>query len=179
MAVGPFSADLKRVPEEELVRRGREAVKRGRYAEAGELLFEYCDRLERQGRPISPVVLANYALCLGWAGHVREGVEICRQALPREGRHPEISLCLARLYLLAGFKRLALEETERGLRLSPHNGDLRRLREDLGFRRAPPIPFLARGSALNMRLGKLLRRGRGPVIPGEARKPGLDLPQSE
>jgi len=169
VVIKPRPANLKRVAEDELVRKGREAVKRGRFAEGGELLFEYCDRLEKSGRPISPVILANYALCLGYAGRVREGIGICRQALPRGGHHPEVSLCLARLYLLAGTRRLALEESDRGLRLSPHNEELRRLRGELGFRRPPPIPFLSRESVLNVRLGRLLHRG-----PSEARpsRPG-------
>lgn len=170
MVIKPRPADLKRVAEEELVRKGREAVKRGRFVEGGELLFEYCDRLEKGGRPISPVILANYALCVGHSGRVREGIDICRQALPRGGRHPEVSLCLARLYLLAGTKRLALEESERALRVSPHNGELRRLRGELGFRRPPPIPFLPRESVLNVRLGRLLHRSRPDTAPSEARQ---------
>ncbi len=170
VVIKPRSADVKRVAEEELVRKGREAVKGGRFVEAGELLFEYCDRLERGGRPISPVILANYALCLGHNGRLREGIGICRKALPRGSRRPEVSLCLARLYLLAASKRLALEECERALRLSPHNEELRRLRGELGFRRPPPIPFLPRESVLNVRLGRLLHRNRLGTVPKEARQ---------
>jgi hypothetical protein len=169
VVIKPRPSDLKRVAEEELVRKGRQAVKRGRFVEGGELLFEYCDRLERGGRSISPVILANYALCLGQSGRVREGIGMCRQALSRGSRHPEVSLCLARLYLLAGTKRLALEETDRGLRLSPHNEELRRLRGELGFRRPPPIPFLPRESVLNVRLGRLLHRNRPDTVAREAR----------
>ncbi len=170
VVIKPCPADLKRVAEEDLVRKGREAVKQGRFVEGGELLFEYCDRLKRGGRPISPVILANYALCLGHSGRLREAIGICREALPPGSRRPEVSLCLARLYLLAGTKRLALEESERALRLSPHNEELRRLRGELGFRRPPPIPFLPRESVLNVRLGRLLRRSRPDTVPSEARQ---------
>jgi hypothetical protein len=147
-----------RLPEEELIRRAREAVKRGLYAQAAELYFDYCERLERQGRSISPVILANYALCVGKTRRPQEGLEICRKAIAPGGRHPEVSLCLAKLHLLAGARRLAVEEIDRGLRVSPQYGPLGRLREELGLRRAPPIRFLSRKSALNVRLGKLLRR---------------------
>ncbi|MGH9368096.1 MAG: tetratricopeptide repeat protein, partial [Thermoanaerobaculia bacterium] len=147
-----LSGDARHLSEEELVRRGRDAVKRGRFEEAGEALFEYCGRLERQGRPISPVILANYALCLGQASRVREGLEISRLLAAGRARHPEVSLCLAKLYLLAGLKRPAVEAVDQGLALSPHNGELCRLREELGLRRAPPLPFLPRGNAVNVRL---------------------------
>jgi len=151
---------VRHLSEDELLRRGREAVKRGFHAEASELFFEYCDRLEIQGRPIPPVILAHYAFCIGSTRRPSDGIEICRQALAGSGRHPEVSLCLAKLYLMAGERRLAVDEADRGLRLSPQYGALQRLREELGRRRSPPIRFLPRRSAVNVRLGKMLRDRR-------------------
>lgn len=106
------------------------------------------------------MILANYALCLGQAQRVREGVDICRRAFESGSRHPEISLRLAQLYLLAGSKRLAIAQVERGLAISPHFAELQRLRAEIGIRRPPPIPFLPRGSAVNVGLARLLRRRR-------------------
>lgn len=143
------------------MRRGREAVRGERWSDAGEYFFHYCDRLERQGRPIPPLILANYGLCLGHARRVREGIEICRKALLGRNRHPEVSLRLAQLYLLGDVRKLALEEVERGLAISPHYRGLLRLRDELGHRQPPPIRFLSRGSALNVGLARLLRRRRG------------------
>jgi hypothetical protein len=155
-----------RLPEEELLRRAREAATRGFSAPAAELYFEYCRRLESQGRAISPVVLAHYALSVGRSRRPQDGLEICRKAQVPGARHPEVSLCLAKLHLLAGARRLAVEEVDRGLRASPQYGPLGRLREELGRRRAPPIRFLPRKSVLNVRLGKLLRRSSvGVALP--------------
>lgn len=158
---------LRRLPEQELVRRGREAVLSKRWADAGDYFFQYCDRLEKQGRPIPPLILANYGLCLGHARRVSEGIEVCRKALRGGHRHPEISLRLSQLYLLAGARKAALDEVERGLAVSPHARELLRLRDDLGHRRPPPIRFLSRGSVLNVGLAKILRRRRGET-PAEA-----------
>ena len=154
-----------RLPEEELLRRAREAVKRGLYGPAAELYFAYCGRLESQGRAISPVVFAHYALCVGRTRRPKDGLEIIRKALTSGARHPEVSLCLAKLHLLAGARRLAVEEIDRGLRASPQYGPLGKLRGELGRRRTPPIRFLSRKSALNVRLGRLLHRTPPPLTP--------------
>jgi len=154
----PSTGTVKPLPEEELVRRGREAVRAEKWPEALENLLEYCERMESQGRPIPPVILANYGLCLGRARRIREGLDTCRYAWNRGNGHPEISLRLAQLYLLADARKLAIEEIERGLSVSPHYRELLKLRDELGRRQRPPIRFLSRGSALNVGLAKLLRK---------------------
>jgi len=155
------STEARTLPEEELVRRGREALKQRRFVAARELLSEYCRRLRTQGHPISPVVLANYALSLGHTQRLKEGIEVAKRAASQARRNPEVSLCLARLYILARQRRRAVEELERALRISPRNRDLGSLRMELGVRRSPPIPFLSRASAVNVRIGRVLARLKG------------------
>lgn len=160
------SQDAKVLPDEELVRRGREALKQRRFAAARELLSEYCRRLGTKGHPISPIVLANYALSLGHTQRLKEGIEVAMRAVSQARRNPEVALCLARLYVLARQRRRAVEELERALRISPRNRDLVRLRMELGVRRSPPIPFLSRASAVNVRIGRVLARLKGRPTTG-------------
>lgn len=149
--------DLK---DEELLRQGREALKLQRYGQASDLLSEYCDRLTKQDTPIPAGVLANYALALGHTRRLKEGLDICLKALSYEPRNPHVYLNLAQLYILADSKKKAIDAIGRGLRVSPDHRWLLRLREELGVRKAPPIPFLSRSSAVNAKLGKVIRSAK-------------------
>jgi tetratricopeptide (TPR) repeat protein len=141
-----------------LLRQGRDALKLQRYVQASDLLSEYCDRLTQQEAPIPAGVLANYALALGHTRRLKEGLEICLKALSYEPRNPHIYLNLAHLYLLADSKKKAIDAIDRGLRISRDHRWLLRLREEMGVRKSPPIPFLPRGSAVNAKLGRAIRK---------------------
>jgi tetratricopeptide (TPR) repeat protein len=152
---GSPTADVK---DEELLRQGREALKLRRYVQASDLLSEYCERLTKQETPIAAGVLANYGLALGHTRRLKEGLDICLKALSYEPRNPHVYLNLAQLYILANSKKKAVEAIERGLRVSPDHRWLLQLREEMGIRKPPPIPFLSRNSAVNATLGKAIRK---------------------
>lgn len=153
--------NLKGLADDELVRRGRQALKSRRYGQANDFLSEYCDRQVKQEKEIPATVLANYALAVGYSGEPKEGIEICFQALSRERRNPDVYLSLARLYLLTQSKRKAVEAIHRGLAISANHRELRQLLEEVGVRQAPAIPFLSRTSPINVRLGKILGKRKG------------------
>ena len=141
-----------------MLRRGREALKLQRYVQAGDLLSEYCERLTKQEAPVPAGVLANYALALGHTRRLKEGIDVCLKALSYDPRNPHVYLNLAQLYLLADSKKKAIDAIDRGLRISPDHRWLLQLREELGVRKAPPLPFLPRSSAVNATLGKVIRK---------------------
>lgn len=150
--------NLQEFSDEEVLKRGREALKLERYAQAADFFVEYCDRLRQQGTAVPAGVLASYAVALGHTRRLKEGIEICLKALSADRRNPHIIYCLAQLYVLADSKRKAIEVVERGLRRSPDHRGLLRIRQELGVRRSPPIPFLPRRNLVNVRLGKAIRK---------------------
>jgi hypothetical protein len=164
--VRPF--DPWSLPEEQLLRVGRDAIWLERYRDACEALGEYCDRLRKFDRPISPAILAYYGLAVGHSQNVREGLRLCLDALSRDRRNPNIYHCAARLYVLADSKKNALEVIAQGLRISRGHRGLTALRQSLGVRQRVPIPFLPRRNAINIRLGRALRKmkkkGRPKIV---------------
>ena len=154
--MSPF--DSRSLSEEELLRVGRDAIWLERYRDACEALGEYCGRLRKFDRPISPAVLAYYGLAVGHSQDVREGLRLCLEALAQDRRNPNIYLCAARVYILADSKKNALEVIAQGLRISRGNRGLAALRRSLGVRQRVPIPFLPRRNAINIRLGRALRK---------------------
>lgn len=163
--------DVKGLADEELARRGRQALKSQLYREANHFLSEYCDRQMKQEKEIPATVLANYALAVGYCGQPREGIEICFRALSQERRNPEVYLSLARLYLLTQERKKAVEAVDRGLGISPNHRGLRQLREGMGVRHSPPLPFLPRNSTINVRLGKLMSKIESRRRPKRDRAP--------
>jgi len=144
--------------EEQLLRVGRDALWLERYSDARQALMEYCDRLRRYERPIPAAILAYYGLAVGHSQNIREGLRICLDALNQDRRNPNIYLCLARLYVLASSRKVALDVILQGLKVSRGHRGLTALRRSLGVRQSVPIPFLPRKSPLNIQLGKALRR---------------------
>ena len=88
----------------------------------------------------------------------REGLRLCKVGVKRGSYEPENYLNLARTCLLRDRRRLAVNVLERGLRVSPRNRALVKLRDSLGYRRPPVIVFLDRSHPLNRELGKLRHR---------------------
>ena len=149
--------DHPEIEDEELLRLGRDALKLKRYTQAADSFFDYCDRLNKKGVPVPGGVLASYAVTLGHTHRLREGLAVCLNATASDRRNPHVYWCLAELYVLAHSRKKALDAIKRGLSLTPGHPGLLRLRQELGVRQSPPIPFLSRGSALNVRLGKMIR----------------------
>src|SRR6476646_9955229 len=141
--------------DEQLLRKGRDALRLGRYREACDALAESCGRSMRQDKPIPSSVLAFYGLAVGHAENVRDGLEICFQALAANRREPNAYFCLARLYILADSRKNAIDVLGQGLRVAANHRGLKSLRRELGIRQSRPVPFLPRESAVNVRLGKV------------------------
>ena len=144
--------------DDQLLRVCRKELHLERYRQAYDALLEYCARLMREGRRIPPVILASYGLAVAHAENVKEGLKICLQALSSDRRNPDVYLCLARVYILQGSRRNAIDVLAQGARLCGKHRGLSELRNELGIRQPPPIPFLPRESAINVRLGRALRK---------------------
>lgn len=153
--------DLAEYSEEELLAAGREAIKREQWPRATEFLTAYYERHVGRGETVPASGLASYALCLGHGRQSKRGLELCRKAQHADPRNPYIYWALANLYLLAGSRKEAIEAVERGLRATPDNFILLRMRRKLGVRQPLPLPFLDRKNALNVRLGRLMHRLKG------------------
>ncbi len=154
--------------DEQLLRRGRDALRLGRYREACDALGEYCDRATRLEKPIPSSALAFYGLAVGHAENVRDGLELCFQALAADRRNSNAYLCLARLYVLADEKKKAIDVLGQGLRVCGNPRSLITLRRSLGVRQVPAIPFLPRENAVNVNLGRVLRKLKGKIGPSVA-----------
>jgi tetratricopeptide (TPR) repeat protein len=153
--------EIEEYSDEELLERGREAVKLEQWPRATGLLEAYVGRFTARGDTVPASGLASYALCLGHGRQLRRGLDLCRKAQNADPRNPQVYWCLAQLHLLAKARKEAIETVERGLRASPENFLLLRMRKRLGVRQPPPIPFLDRRNALNVSLGRLIYKLKG------------------
>ncbi len=97
-----------------------------------------------------------------YQGQQQQGIQLCQRAVETELYQPEGYYFLARTQLLAGDRRAAFDVIERGLEVDSANIELLALKDELGKRRPPVLPFLARGHALNRWLGKIRHRLLGP-----------------
>jgi hypothetical protein len=153
--------DLTEYSDEELLEDGRESLKMEQWERGKGFLKEYFDRHLARGQAVPASGLASFALSLGHTRELRRGVELCKRARISDPRNPYIFWCMAKLQLLDRSRKDAIETVERGLRATPDNFILIRLRKQLGVRQAPPLPFLDRNNGLNVRLGRLMHRLRG------------------
>jgi hypothetical protein len=152
--------ELDRFDDEELLKRGRDALKLQRYPQAREFLSEYCSRQTKRDLSIPTGILASYALALGHTKSLKEGLDLCLKAVASDKRNPHIYWSLTQLYMLSGSRKKAVEALEVGLRVTPDHRGLLKLREDMGVRKPPPIRFLSRDSVVNVKLGKALHKLR-------------------
>jgi len=88
----------------------------------------------------------------------RDGMLLCRLGIRKDPAEAENYFNLARTCFLRGRRRMAVSALNRGLRLSPRNPELLKLRDVLGRRQPPVVPFLHRGHTINCFLGKLRSR---------------------
>jgi len=153
--------ELERYDDEEILKRGRDALKLQRYPQAREFLSEYCNRQTKRDLSVPTGILASYALSLGHTHALKEGLELCLKAVSSDRRNPHIYWSLVQLYMLSGSRKKAIEALEVGLKVAPDHRGLKKLRDDLGVRKPPPIRFLSRDSIVNVKLGKALHKLRG------------------
>jgi hypothetical protein len=152
--------ELDRYDDEELLKRGRDALKLQRYPQAREFLSEYCNRQTKRDLSVPTGILASYALTLGHTKSLKEGLDLCLKAVSSDRRNPHIYWSLVQLYLLSGSRKKAVDAMEIGLKVAPDHRGLLKLQQEMGVRKAPPIRFLSRNSVVNVKLGKALHKLR-------------------
>ena len=153
--------DFTEYSDGELLEAGRESLKLEQWDRAKGFLTEYFDRHLARGEAVPASGLASFALSLGYTRELSRAVELCKRAQISDPRNPYIFWCMAKLHLLSRSRKAAIDTVERGLRASPDNFILIRLRKKLGVRQPPPLPFLHRNHGLNIKLGRLMHRLKG------------------
>jgi len=119
--------------------------------------------------PHDPFVMSYYGCLLSVVGNnAKEGIQMCKDALVRLKENvplgsefflPMFNLNLGRAYLAVGEKEDAIKAFNLGLRTDPDNKELLAEMKKLGYRQAPPLPFLRRSNPINKYLGLVMRRG--------------------
>ena len=100
----------------------------------------------------------------------QSGLAACRKAFVlfktsdpgAAGRvYPVLYVNLGRTLLLAGRKKEAVDNFQKGLNYDRANVELKKEMQALGIRKQPPLPFLSRSNPVNRLIGKLLH-GNSP-----------------
>jgi tetratricopeptide (TPR) repeat protein len=85
---------------------------------------------------------------------IKPAIDLCRRAVDLEFYNGDHYANLARVYVVAGNRKKALETIEQGLRLVPGHDYLIAVRRSLGVRSRPSVPFLDRSHPINVTLGQ-------------------------
>ena len=85
----------------------------------------------------------------------RDGITLCKHAVKREFYQPENYLNLARTYMLIHDRSAAFDAVARGLQVDSNHEGLQAVRQELGVRRPPVLPFLDRSNPVNRLLGQI------------------------
>lgn len=160
------------VDPSDFIRAGVQAARDGQFERGLMFLSEAYRKLSKDNEKLPPMLLSYYGVCLALnKGRAKEAAEFCQLAVEKEFYNAELYLNLARVYVAARSRRKAVEALERGLAIDGRHQQLLKLRQDLGFRKRPVIPFLGRENTLNVTLGRM--RQRMKKEPGTAAgKPG-------
>jgi tetratricopeptide (TPR) repeat protein len=144
--------------QRELIERGVEACDAGDFKRARRLLEAAAAELG-EARRLPARALASYGLAVGATERKRiaQAIGFCQTAIGKDFVDGDLYLALARVYLMGGSKRKAIQAIEEGLRADAGHAELRRLHGQLGVRATPPLGFLPRGHPLNRLLGRLRR----------------------
>lgn len=86
------------------------------------------------------------------------GLQLCRDAARSEIHDGDVFLNLARAEWFFKNRKQTIIVLKKGLQVDNRHPGLRQMREQLGFRKRSPLPFLPRSHPLNHALGKLLRK---------------------
>lgn len=145
------------IPIERLVQKGIVAVQADEYLIGFTLLSEaYGGVTEADFRDVKVAEgLSYYGLCLALVQRkYKPAVDFARKAIELQFYNARHYLNLGRIYLAAGKRKKALEAVEEGLKTVPDDVSLARLRDEIGKRSAPPIPFLPRANPINVAIGR-------------------------
>lgn len=84
----------------------------------------------------------------------KPAIELCTRAMNLEFYNPDHYINLTRVYTAAGKRKKAIETAEAGLKVHPEYDGLIAVRQSLGVRARPPVPFLDRTNPINVSLGQ-------------------------
>jgi tetratricopeptide (TPR) repeat protein len=98
--------------------------------------------------------LSYFALCLALVQKkFKPAIDLCKRAIVLQFYSAEHHANLARVYVAAGNRKKAMEAVEGGLKIHPEDDALLAVRNSLGVRARPPVPFLDRSNPINVSLG--------------------------
>jgi tetratricopeptide (TPR) repeat protein len=99
--------------------------------------------------------LSWFGLCVALVRkEYKLAVDLCRRAIDLEFYNGDHYGNLARVYAAADKRKKAVETADLGLKLAPGHDYLKRVREELGVRARPSVPFLTRTNPINVSLGQ-------------------------
>ena len=149
------------------MRQGIDAARKGNYLAGLTLLGNfYGERIN-----IEPAGLSWYGLCVAMINkNYKQAVECCTVALEGQPKNADHYLNLAKIYLQSGNRKKAVETADRGLGAKPSDPALIALREQLGVRARPAVPFLRRGNPLNVAIGQVRHAARKKRAARPAKK---------
>jgi tetratricopeptide (TPR) repeat protein len=99
--------------------------------------------------------LSYFALCLALVQKkFKPAIDLCRRAIELEFYNADHYANLARIYLAAGNRKKALETIEQGMKIAPESDYLLEVRQFVGVRAKPAVPFLDRSHPINVSLGQ-------------------------
>ena len=84
----------------------------------------------------------------------KPAIDLCRRAIDLEFYNGDHYANLARVYVTAGNRKKAVEIADEGLKLVHGHAYLERVRDSLGVRSRPAVPFLDRTNPINVSLGQ-------------------------
>ncbi|MBP7146501.1 MAG: tetratricopeptide repeat protein [Acidobacteria bacterium] len=141
-------------------RAGAELVRIGRYPEAVEPLEQaLAYSVDEPNASYMRSLRSCYGIAVAMArGDVARGRRLCEDAIAGGPLDAELYVNLARVYLRAGRKDLAIEALETGRTMDSRHPGVLHMCAQLGQRKPPVFAFLDRGHPLNKYAGKLRHR---------------------
>ncbi len=99
--------------------------------------------------------LSYYAVCMALVEKkFKPAIDLCRKAIELQFYNAHHYANLARVYDAAGARKKAVEILDDGLRVTPDDESLVRMRKRFGIRSRPALPFLDRANPLNKAIGR-------------------------
>ena len=144
----------------QILTRGVDLTARGDYAAALPILAAVYKTVPPEQNPYG---LSAYGLCLSKIEHKNKlGAELCEKAIKLQGYEGLHWANLVRLYIGVKNRKKAVEVLENGLKKHPKDSKLLKVREEIGYRKAPYLHFLPRTHPVN----KFYSRSTGSVKQG-------------
>jgi len=109
-------------------------------------------------------VRSAYAMCIALErGKVKDGIDLCIQAIEDDPENVFHFLNLGKIYLKDGKKAVAIDIFRKGLRFGMDNESAKEITfilNELGIRKRPLLPFLKRDNFFNKYMGLILHKIR-------------------